>query len=439
MKYLSVKKSGIILTMGLLAFVIAALTGCVKKDFDEPPVIIPYVNFPANATMDTLVKLYGVHTDTVRINDSIVIMGIVAGNDQSGNIYKKLYIQDSTGGIDFEIDQADLYTQFKIGQRVYIKCQGLYLGLYGGALELGYIYNGGIGRMPSSMIKSHIYLDSLPGKPPVPETFDVTAPAPKLFSKLIAVPEVRFPDAGSPFVTGGVTTSRPIGDIDGTTIQINGYDFILYTSNYASFANNLLPQGVGTVQGILTVFNGKYELLVRDLNDMVAFADTGQTVIYKNNFDADPGSEWPIFSVTGNKPWTWSSTYASMAANGYGGSGACETWLMSPALDLTNITNPILTFKTWAKYSDSGQPTPMEVKISTDYSGSGDPTPATWSDVQCTLSPAGSGAWTSSGDISLSAYHQKVYIAFRYRSSGAAASSSTSWEMDTFKLTGKKN
>jgi hypothetical protein len=438
MKYLSVKKSGIILTMGLLAFVIAALTGCVKKDFDEPPVIIPYVNFPANATMDTLLKIYGVHTDTVRITDSIIIMGIVAGNDQSGNIYKKLFIQDSTGGIDFEIDMSDMYTQFKVGQRVYIKCQGLYLGLYGGALELGYIYNGGIGRMPSSMIKTHLYLDSLPGKPPVPETLDVENPNPKLFSKLIAVPNVRFPDAGSPFVTGGVTTSRNIGDSDGNPIVIDGNNFILYTSNYASFANNLLPEGVGTVQGILTVFNGKYELLVRDLNDMVAFADTGQSIIYKNNFDVAP-SDWVIYTVTSNKPWAWDGTYQNMVGNGYGGDVPCETWLISPGIDLTNVTNPILTFNTWTKYTDGGLANPLEVKISTDYSGSGNPTTATWSNLQCNLPAANSAAWMSSGDVSLSAIHQKAYIAYRYRSSGVTASTASKWEVDTFKVTGKKN
>jgi hypothetical protein len=437
MKYLSKKKSGVLLTISLLAGFIAVMTGCVKQNFDEPP--ITCVEFQSNATIDTLVKLYGNHTDTVRITQDIIIMGIVAGNDESGNIYKKIYLQDSTAGLDVEIDQVSLYTMFKVGKRVYIKCKGLYLGQYGGTMELGYLYNGGIGRIPSSFIKEHIFVDCVPKQLPVPATLDLlNPPFDKFINKLVAVPDVRFPDAGSPFVTGNVTTSRNIGDAMGNPILINGNNFILYTSSYASFSGSLLPQGVGTVQGILAVFNGKYELLVRDLNDMVNFVDTGQTVIYQNNFDVSP-PDWVIFTSSSNKPWTWDGSYLNMVANGYQGSAPCNTWLISPGLDLTSVTNPILTFNTWTQFTDSGLPLPLEVKISTDYSGTGDPTSATWTNLQCTLPAANSKVWTPSGDISLSGFHQKVYVAFHYRSSGTTSSAAAKWEVDTFKLTGKKN
>jgi len=39
----------------------------------------------------------------------------------------------------------------------------------------------------------------------------------------------------------------------------------------------------------------------------------------------------------------------------------------------------------------------------------------------------------------LSAFHQTIYVAFRYRSSGVTSSSAAKWEVDAFKLTGKKN
>ncbi len=402
MKYLSVKKSGVLFSISLLAAFLVFMTGCVKQNFDEPPINVPhYTAHTANATIDTLAKLYGNHPDTLLITQDIIIKGIVAGNDESGNIYKKIFVQDSTAGIDIEIDGQYLYTQFKIGQRVYIECKGLYLGTYGGtiatggALELGYPYNGAIGRMPGAVAFIHIFPDSLPGKAPVPMVVDLLSGSyNKYLSKLVAIPDVRFPNAGQPgfetFVIGGATTSQPVGDITGSAITtLDGKSLILYTSSYADFANNLLPLGIGTIQGIFTVYGSKYELLVRNIKDVVNFIDTGQTIIYQNSFYTSP-TDWVIFTPASNKPWTWSSTYLSMLANGFGGNAPCDTWLISPGLDLTNITNPILSFSTWTNYTDSGFPNPLEVKISTDYSGSGNPSAATWAALQCTLSPAGS-------------------------------------------------
>jgi hypothetical protein len=171
----------------------------------------------------------------------------------------------------------------------------------------------------------------------------------------------------------------------------------------------------------------------------VNFVDTGQSIIYQNNFDATP-PDWVIFTSSGNG-WIWGTTsgVTYMKGNGYGGSAPSNTWLISPALDLTNVTNPVLTFSTWTDFTDGGLTNPLEVKVSTDYSGSGDPSTATWSTLQCNLSATNSALWEPSGDITLSAFHQQVYVGFHYRSSGTGASTSASWEVDSFKLTGKKN
>ena len=136
MNYLSIKRSILLFSIGIFAGLLVILTGCVKKNFDEPPINIPHVTFQANATVDTLKKLYGFHTDTLKITQDIIIKAVVVGNDESGNIYKKIFVEDNTGGLDIEIDQASLYTSFKIGQRVFIKCKGLYLGQYGSSSDI---------------------------------------------------------------------------------------------------------------------------------------------------------------------------------------------------------------------------------------------------------------------------------------------------------------
>jgi hypothetical protein len=125
-----------------------------------------------------------------------------------------------------------------------------------------------------------------------------------------------------------------------------------------------------------------------------------------------------------------------MVGNGYLGDVPSEDWLISPALNLAGVSQSILTFKTWTQFTDSGIANPMEVFISTNYSGSGDPSAATWTPLACTLPAANSKVWTSSGEIDLSMYNQKVYIGYKYRSSGTTASTASKWEVDTFKVTG---
>jgi hypothetical protein len=439
----------------LLLFISLAtiLNGCKKKENLVDPDNSGQIASIANSTIDTLNRIYinpqqgdsvmdtlggGSYHGLIKITGNYIVEGIVSANDKSGNIYKKLYIQNATAGIAIDIDQTILYNYFPIGQKVFIKCKGLYLGQYGGEIQLGDIYNGTIGRISGSKINDCIIRDSLPGKKPIPIVLDpLNGPFTKYINMVVAIPRVRFPDAGQSFVSG-VTTSRPVGDLFGNPLIMDGNSVILYTSSFADFANNLLPMGVGTLQGIFTVYGNKYEILVRDMNDLVNFADTGQTVIYQNYFYSDP-ADWYIFTATGNNPWTWSSMYSAMVANGYGGNAPCDTWLISPGLDLTDVTNPTLTFLTWTNYVDIGNSDPLEVKLSTDYSGSGDPSAATWSSVSCTLPPQSSKIWTASGDINLSAYHQRVYIGFRYRSSGNGSNTCAVWEVDTFKLTGRKN
>ena len=66
------------------------------------------------------------------------IEGQVTTSDKSGNIYNELYIQDKTGAIDLKLGRASLYNEYKVGQWVYVKCDGLTLGSYSGQPQLGF-------------------------------------------------------------------------------------------------------------------------------------------------------------------------------------------------------------------------------------------------------------------------------------------------------------
>lgn len=60
-----------------------------------------------------------------------IISGIVSTTDQPGNFYKSFYIQDGTGGMEIKIGKNGLYNDYLPGQRIYVDCEDLSIGMYG--------------------------------------------------------------------------------------------------------------------------------------------------------------------------------------------------------------------------------------------------------------------------------------------------------------------
>lgn len=72
------------------------------------------------------------------VEKNCVIKGQVTTSDQVGNLYKSLYIQDETAGIEIKIGKNGLYNEYKLGQWLYIDCSGLTVGNYNGMINIGY-------------------------------------------------------------------------------------------------------------------------------------------------------------------------------------------------------------------------------------------------------------------------------------------------------------
>ena len=92
--------------------------------------------FPGTwTTIGDLKSLY--KSGGVELGGNYWIKGQVISTDITGNIYRELYIQDQTGGIDVKLGKSSLYSEYKLGQWVYVKCSGLTLGAYNGMPQLG--------------------------------------------------------------------------------------------------------------------------------------------------------------------------------------------------------------------------------------------------------------------------------------------------------------
>ena len=157
---------------------------------------------------------------------------------------------------------------------------------------------------------------------------------------------------------------------------------------------------------------------------------TGLNIILQQDWEGEMNG-WTFVTVEGNKPWNVSSYGGNhyAYANGYNDDVDNEQWCISPAFDLTNMTDVVLTFRNAKNYTGPD----LELYFSSDYDGQ-DPTAASWHELQFEMSTGGY-TWTESGEISLDGLRSdNCYIGFRYISTiddGAAA-----WEVDDILITG---
>ena len=122
----------------LSVLMLGLLFSC-TKEYERPPLTEPlYEGAEANITIKKLKEQYKDIINPTLIDIDYILKAVVIGNDISGNIFKQLYVQDETGGINLGVDQNSVYTEYRVGQEVYINLKGLYMVKYGGQLQIGY-------------------------------------------------------------------------------------------------------------------------------------------------------------------------------------------------------------------------------------------------------------------------------------------------------------
>lgn len=268
------------LLLSVMLMAIAGLVSC-SDDFDAPPVKVPTATIKANTTIADFKAEYW-KTETpycVPVNvpegESKVIAGRVVSSDATGNIYKSLVIQDETAALAISINANSLYTTYRVGQEVVIDLNGMYVGKYANLLQLGYPNEGTRGTeagfMALELFESHAQLNGLPDVSKI-DTIPVsiselpTTPAEicKMQSQLVRLDNVQWVEAGQRYSEESASTSRNLKDASGNTI-------IVRNSNYATFRTELLPEGEGTVIGILSYYNNAWQILLRSAEDVIGF------------------------------------------------------------------------------------------------------------------------------------------------------------------------
>lgn len=258
-------KTAKILLYGIL---ISFLAISCERDFDAPPIPQPtYTGDPANTTIAKIKELYGATTSDAPslIEPEFIIKVVVTGNDISGNVYKQLYVEDSSGAINIGIDQNSMYTTYRVGQELFIHLKGLSVVNYGGELQIGY---GGTNanRISWEVFKAKAFTNDWPNvNNAQPTTIDLNNLTSDMVNKLVRLDNVYFVNGGkAAFTTNKANTSEVLKDGNGKSIDVR-------TSSYASFAAETLPTGSGTIVGLLGRHNGTWQLVLRSMDDVINF------------------------------------------------------------------------------------------------------------------------------------------------------------------------
>lgn len=258
----------IVIASGLLAALAFQMSSCVKKDFDTPPDMSNYD--PQLEVTHSIAELKSLAQG--RALPEGTIAGVVVMDDRSGNYYKKIVIQDSTGGIEVLIDQNNIYNDYPIGRKIYINFGGLFLGNYGQNLQLGSTpdASGSISNIPFIEVDKYI-VKANTNNPIIADTLTLAQLAnpgamAQHLNTLVAIKDVEFSDA---YINTPYAQLASLASATNLTVKdCNGGTITMRNSGYAKFQPVLTPAGKGTLVGIYTRYNNTPQIYIRDTSDV---------------------------------------------------------------------------------------------------------------------------------------------------------------------------
>ena len=410
----------------LFAIVVASFTSCVKTEFDEPPVSEVCTKDP---TM-TIAELKAMHTPGQEeiIPAGTVISGLVVADDESGNFYRNIILEDETAGIEIRFNITDLYNEFPVGRRITIDVDSLLLSDYNGVTQVGEIQQAMIGDRFCKGEKDNVLEPELVTMDQLDDSY---------ISRLVRIDEVEFAAGSADAPWADAVNLQSVNH----TLEECGTneELIVRSSGFADFASVRTPAGSGSITGIYSVFGDTRQFYIRDLDDVDMEMDrcdgTGGTGLASLNEDFQSLSDdedvmldgWTNLIVSGTRLWRakeFGGNIYVQATAFSDTSPEMEAWLITPGIDLSQASS--LEFKSaQAFHVHDG----LSVWISTDYTGFNF-SDATWTELSCTLASESDPNYefVDSGVVDLSAYSGKAFIGFKYV--GNPDDGTTSWIID---------
>lgn len=416
--------------------IVVLLSSC-KKEFDTPPINEIPVGKKIQS-INTLKNMYGL--TAVKITEDYSVYGVVTIDENNGNLYKNVFIQDnpadvtnpdSIRGVNVRLlSSGGLYQ----GDYIRINLKNCVLSKYNGVYQIDSV----------DVDKNVTKIGTLVQINPVEITIEQAMTNVEKYSgRLVKFNNVEFSyneAVNNTTYANAVTQStenRTLQDCNFNTLDVR-------TSGYSNFANTVIPKNNGSIIGVLSQFGTGLQLYIRtpseavmngvrcdgttigvelcdpiaDLNEPFTSHTLGSTVssFCWSTMSTSGTPQWIIGDVSGNK-----NALASLS--GTSTSGSQNMWMVSP--EITYASSNTLSFKSAVlNYNHNG----LEVYVLKNYSG--DPNTATKTLISsATLAGASSGnnVFVNSGTISLNTFGitGTYRIGFKYTGNPGAGETST--------------
>ena len=396
------------LSFVLLAMLGVLFTSC-KKEYENPP-IDPFPEGEIISIGDILAM-----NPNTSFN-GVSVCGIVTADEQSGNLYKQIFIQDRASGKAIEL-MLNTSSAARIGDKVRVYLDStIMFNVYH---NLPQLVNSADGKGFNPDKHLYIYPHSDTVAPIEPKTVTIADIKSGLYTAaLVRLENVEFVEPFKPFCDLGATTNRNLKDATG--------EVIVRTSNYANFAYDIIPSGSGSLVAIASVYNSDWQLILRSVHNQEDFKFDGggipptpagelQSMSYSQSFAADFGT-YLTYDVTG--PQSWYIDYSCAVMKGYDGTNYVnEDWLISSPVAIVDVANAKVSVNYVAQYPSSN-PEDVTLQVSTDYVYGDAPSKANWTQMSTTYPNTGGWSDFQTVETSLNDFiGQNITVAIKFTSS----------------------
>lgn len=228
------------------------------RDTDDVKLTEPrcdYANtFQSTITLAEIREMYKGTMVEFGISNNYVVEGYVISSDENGSFEKKLVIQDAventTAGIQILVNLKGIFEHYKLGDKVFVKLNKLYMAKKDGVLTVGFPKGTTITEIEEDKIADFIYNSDVNFTIIPKEILISEVVNPALENTLVKVKNVQLTqnELGSAF-TYFSGTNNGFRTLETCNLSTK---LSVFTNGKATFSNDLFPQGKGNISGVLS-------------------------------------------------------------------------------------------------------------------------------------------------------------------------------------------